>query len=321
MEIIIEEVTRNHKLLHRHRFKQGQVSIGRGYDNDIILSDPHTCANHLSISSFEGEWVITDHESVNGTLLEKPNNKDTNAHQQTISSGDVIILGKSQLRVIFKEHQVAETIALSRFESFIDLIRHPVSVFTCISLFFIIGMSTNYLNQVTETNISQLLVSALKLCLLFGLWPVGVALISHLKKNDPRVLAQLGISFTFFILIWISDQVERVIVFNSSDTSIVSRLFVIFPIVIAYCLFWLNSYVGFHLAEKRRIVVAIAMTSLLFGGNYLIQYSKKSDFSPYPHYDATLLPPSFALSKSATVDNFLIKSERLFDKAAEEASD
>ena len=126
-EIIIEEITRNHKLLHRHRLKQNNISIGRDYHNDIILTDPHICPQHLSLSYSQDTWRINDNNSVNGTALENIECRKQDGHQQVINDGDVIILGKSQLRILFKNHRVADTIAFSPFESLIDLIRHHIA--------------------------------------------------------------------------------------------------------------------------------------------------------------------------------------------------
>ena len=108
-------------MLHRHKLTKSQIYIGRDYHNDIILSDPHVCPSHISIAFIEGQWVISDHESVNGTFIENSNHKKLPANQQVISDGDTISLGKSQLRILFKDHRVAPTVIFSPFESFIDL--------------------------------------------------------------------------------------------------------------------------------------------------------------------------------------------------------
>jgi hypothetical protein len=318
-EIIIEEITRNHKLLHRHRLNQNEVSIGRGYQNDIILSDPHICPKHLSLQFSQGSWNLNDHDSVNGTLLESRKGKNQPAHQQEMKDGDVIILGKSQLRVLFSDHQVAETIAFSPFESLIEIIRHPIAVVISIALFVLISGNISYLNQITETNISQLLVSAFSISLLFALWPTGVALVSHLTKNDPRIFAQFGISFTFFILMWLSDRLEKIIVFNSGSDSMLGLALSLLPLGIAFCLFWLNSYIGFHVSARRRIVVAGSITVLLFGGSYLLQYSKKPEFNPHPQYNATIMAPHFLIAPSNSVDTFLEQSDLLFKQASDAA--
>jgi hypothetical protein len=295
------------------------VSIGRNYQNDIILTDPHICPEHLSLKYSQGIWYLNDNNSVNGTLLENKQDKRQDAHQQVINDGDVIILGKSQLRVLFSDHQVSETIALSPFESLIDLIRHPIAVFISLALFMLIAGNISYLNQQVETNISQLFVSAFSMSLLFSLWPAGVALVSHLTKNEPRILAQFGISFVFFILMWFSDLLEEIVAFNSASNSALGLLTALLPILLAFSLFWLNSYIGFHMSAKRRAVVAISITALLFGGTYLLQYSKKREFNPHPNYNATIMAPVFLIAPSNSVDDFVKQSNDLFEQASKAA--
>lgn len=318
-EIIIEEISRNHKLIHRHKLSRNEVSIGRNYQNDIILTDPHICPEHLSLKYSQGIWYLNDNNSVNGTLLENKQDKRQDAHQQVINDGDVIILGKSQLRVLFSDHQVSDTIALSPFESLIDLIRHPIAVFISLALFMLIAGNISYLNQQVETNISQLFVSAFSMSLLFSLWPAGVALVSHLTKNEPRILAQFGISFVFFILMWFSDLLEEIVAFNSASNSALGLLTALLPILLAFSLFWLNSYIGFHMSAKRRAVVAISITALLFGGTYLLQYSKKREFNPHPNYNATIMAPVFLIAPSKSVDDFIKQSNDLFEQASKAA--
>jgi hypothetical protein len=318
-EIIIEEITRNHKLLHRHKLNQNNITIGRNYQNDIILTDPHICPQHLSLHYAQDVWCINDNNSVNGTSLENKECKKQDGNQQVLNDGDVIVLGKSQLRILFKSHSVVDTIAFSPFESVIDLIRHPVAVFTSIALFILIAANNAYLNQLTEINISQLFVSAFSMSLLFALWPAGVALVSHLTNHDPRILAQLGISFTFFILMWLSDLLEEIIAFNSVSNSVLGLIITLVPIGLAFSLFWLNSYIGFHVSSKRRIVVALSITTLLFGSSYLLQYSKIPEFNRHPQYSATIMAPSYLIAPSNSVDSFIEQSNALFEQANEAA--
>lgn len=187
--MIIEEITRNHKLLHRHRLSQNSITIGRDYNNDIIITVPYICPQHLSLNYDQGSWQLNDNNSINGTIIEKTNAKSINAHQQTINDGDIVILGKRQLQIRFKSHHVADTVTFSSFEYLINFIRNPMTVFASIVLFMLIAANHPYLNQVTATNISQLFVDAVSKTLLLGLWPAVVALASHLTTHEPRILA------------------------------------------------------------------------------------------------------------------------------------
>lgn len=128
-ELVIEEINRNHKLLHRHKLNKPSINIGRDYHNDIILADPHVCPSHISIDLIDDEWQITDNQTVNGTFVEGTKEKKQKADHHIIRDGDVISLGKSQLRLLFSDHAVEPTIAFSPFESFINLMRHPLALF------------------------------------------------------------------------------------------------------------------------------------------------------------------------------------------------
>ena len=319
--IIIEEISRNHKLLHRHKLLQSQIHIGRDYHNDIILADPHICPSHLSIELIDGKWQISDNETVNGSFIENKHEKKHTANNHIICDGDIITLGKSQLRILFTDHQVEPTVAFSPFESFINLMRHPLALVLSIALFTLIAGGIFYLNTAKEVNFSQLLVPTIGMMLGFALWPAGVALVSHLNKHEPRILAQLGISFAFFNLMWFSDLLESIATFNSASDSLLQIFFIILSIVLAFSLFWLNCYIGFHMTAQRRNAIALGITILLFGGSYLVQYSNKPEFNPRPNYDATIMVPSFLIAPSSSVDTFIEDSSKLFDKTAKKASE
>jgi len=318
-EIIIEEISRNHKLLHRHRLSQQQILIGRDYHNDIILSDPHICPSHLSIEKNNGQWAITDNQTVNGSFIENINKKKHSADRHVINDGDVITLGKSQLRILFANHPVEATLALSPFESLINIMRNPIALLLSVFLFTVVAGNIFYLNMPTEVNFSQLLVPTIGMVLGFSLWPAGVALVSHFSKHEARIMSQLGISFAFFNLMWFTDFLDGIVSFNSATGSMAPFFILAISIALAFALFWLNAYIGFEMSVKRRFIVATGITILLFGGSYLVQYSNKPEFNPRPQYDSTIMMPSFLIVPSASVDEFIEDSSKLFDKTREEA--
>ena len=321
MELIIEEISRNHKLLHRHKLDKPSIHIGRDYHNDIILADPHVCPSHISIDFIDEQWQITDNQTINGTFVENPKEKKHKANQHIVHDGDVISIGKSQLRLLFSDHVVEPTVAFSPFESFINIMRHPVALFISIAFFTLIAGSIIYFNRPIEVNFSQLLVPAISMTLGFALWPAGVALVSHLTKHDTRIMAQLAVSFALFNLMWFSDVLETIVAFNSSSDNVLPMFVTFSSVILAFTLFWLNSYIGFHMSSKRRIMISVSLTLLLFGGSYLIQYSKKPEFNPRPSYNATIMAPSFLLMTSSSADKFIEDSSKLFDKTSKKAQE
>lgn len=316
--IIIEEISRNHKLIGRHKYSQSSINIGRGYDNDVIISDPHVCPEHINIS-FDGEqWIINDLNSVNGCFI---GDKKHNADQHVINSGDVLSFGKSQIRIIFPDHPVSPSVLFSPFESLINLARNTNVLIFSLLLFCCLSAYLIYLSKPTETTFSQLFVPSIGMTLIFALWPCGVSLVSHLTKNDARLWTQIGISFVIFNLFWLTDFLEKILLFNSSNNLLVNIFIILIPITLSFVLFWLNAYIGFHMSSKRRTIVASGLVILFFGGSTLVKFSNKLEFSAYPSYESTIMAPTFLFTDSSSVTTFLTDSEKLFAAASADAQE
>lgn len=316
MEIIIEEISRGHKLINRHKFDLGHINIGRGYDNDIIISDPHVCSEHLQLQYNGEHWLISDKGSINGSFLE--GNKNT-VIQHIVRSGDVITLGKSQIRIIFPGHPVADSIAISPFENLINLTRHPAVLALNILIFGCIAGWIINLNNAQEVTLTQILVPTIGFTLGFALWPAAISLVSYLTKNDARFWTQVGIAFIFFNLMWLSDFFEKIVNFNASSNLSLSWAITIIPLALAFSLFWLNCYIGFHTTPRRRNAIAGGLVLLLFGGSFIVSMSKRPDFSPHPSFDTTLMSPSFLVAPSTSVNQFVTNSEQLFNETKKAA--
>ena len=316
MEIIIEEIGRNKKLLARHKFLTNKVTLGRGYNNSVILSDPHICPEHLSIE-FDGEnWLVKDNNSINGSFLAE---SKQNADQHIIHSGDIVRLGKSFIRIILPNHPVESTVPFSFFEGLIDFLRKPLIIAFNIAFFTLIAGLMFYLNQPSDVNFTQVIVRAIGITLMFATWPVMIALISHFNKHEARIVTQLAVSFAFFNLMWFSDVFESIVAFNLSANWSLDNLIALVPIALAFLMIWLNCYIGFHMSKRKRTIIALSITTVLFGGGYMIQLSKQPDFSVLPNYDATIMNPVFKFAPSSSVDEFIEDTNKLFEKTAKEA--
>ena len=67
----IEVLSRHREVVTRHRVTSNAITIGRAYDNDIVLDDPHVAAHHLRLArGNDGAWVAEDLGSVNGVYVD-----------------------------------------------------------------------------------------------------------------------------------------------------------------------------------------------------------------------------------------------------------
>lgn len=106
MERIILEISSN-GLNQYHNIDQFPVTIGRAYDNDIILSDRSISAHHIRIERSEyGNLTIHNLSNENGTVL---NNKQLD--KQAVEGGipSLLLIGNLQLRLVSPSTKVETT--------------------------------------------------------------------------------------------------------------------------------------------------------------------------------------------------------------------
>ena len=93
----VEELGRNGDVVRRHVLQKLPARIGRGYDVDVMVDDPHIAAQHMDIRvAVDGALEAVDLGSLNGTLRlgEAARISTTRIH-----GDDVFRIGQSQLRI------------------------------------------------------------------------------------------------------------------------------------------------------------------------------------------------------------------------------
>lgn len=318
MEIIIEQISKGHKLLNRYKFNQPNIQIGRGYHNDIIIDDPHVCAAHLNINYDGQQWLVTDNNTTNGSFIEK---NQQQADQHIVSSGDIITLGKSQIRIFFPDHPIQESIAFNPFERFIELTSTPIAIAVNIMVFACIAAYMSYLGKAVDMTLSQLLVPAFSMTLVACIWPIIVAVISHLTKHESRIFSQIGTCFLFFNLMSISQFINMMFSFNLSSSWPIGVITSLLPVSLVFALLWLNCAIGFHMKNQKRMIISCSLTTLLFGGLLMVELSNQPEFSAIPHYNATVMTPEFLLRSGVTTQTFIEDSQPLFEQARQLATE
>lgn len=99
----IELLGRGGDVLQRQRFDSLPISLGRGYDNDVILDDAHAGAHHAVIEADDnGAPVLRDLGSRNGTI------SNGKRHASVALDNDAVIrLGHTRMRLRAADFAVA----------------------------------------------------------------------------------------------------------------------------------------------------------------------------------------------------------------------
>ena len=86
--------------IETRNFDGGEISLGRGPDNDWVLADPdrHLSKRHCTLALRSGEWHVAD-QSTNGTFLNSESDALALVGPRRLSDGDRLRLGEYELEV------------------------------------------------------------------------------------------------------------------------------------------------------------------------------------------------------------------------------
>jgi len=310
-KIIIEEINRLGHVIHRHRFDQLPVRIGRGYRNDLILGDPYISPEHVIIDESDTGWLIEDLESENGIKFRL---HSTQSRANHLLSGDEIIIGRTRLRLVSPWHSVGKTHLLPTSTSLPKIISQPAVAITTVIIAMVLLLVDAQLTISVKTGFEKLFASALPTFIFAlawgGIWTFVGRVITHRASFLPHFTAAL---LTFVISMIVAAASEYITYNMNNEMSATLFEFIIIGFTLAG-LFYINLTNSTNITKSSALTISHSVAwSLLLVGLFL-QYVNKPDFVHSPDYPTHLKPPFAKIAHSKSPDEFLKASEFLFEK-------
>jgi len=97
---------------HSYSIVEEETTIGRGQDNDIVLSDPIVSTRHAKITKQEDGYLLTDSGSYNGTRI-----NEEYIQKALLKHNDEIRIGQNRLTFLTKDEtspSITKTIVLEK---------------------------------------------------------------------------------------------------------------------------------------------------------------------------------------------------------------
>ena len=317
MELVLEVLTRNGKVKDFYKLDKPQVSIGRAYDNDIVLKDQFVCPHHVTLSVKQEQVILHDLDSING--IKSPNNKALDT-AQPLTLNQIFLLGNQLMRVVSSQSQsLAGSIKMTALEYFSQNSNRWYWAVLSILAVSLLMVFDAYLAKYTEIIWSKLLVSN-------GLFPaifilgIGIvlAVAATLFKKDVKFFTSLLVVACGFILIQLSFSFVGILRFNLGDGLLIFVVNKVLLFSFFYSALWAAMFFATHLSTKKISVIALVLTLSGQGIQYL--YNNSGDkVNLYPRYPVAVFPESFLVNPAVDVSTWVDKSQNIYEKAAEDA--
>jgi len=291
------------------------IRLGRGLDNDVILSDPTVSPHHLVIKADpSGQfWLhpVSDENGLshNGRIID-----------QAVALGSepfVAEAGRTRLRVLPTDHQVAATRRLSCRSGSLCIFGSWTSATLLFGIFAAVSLLDNYWSTpqvLTWESFGRDQVVILAVILLIS---TGLALVTRLVAHRWEPASALSFVSLMVLLATLIDQLASF--FDYSLTTALAGFaadltwaFIIAPVAI----FWYLAHIN-HGSTLSSLVVAVALLtpSAYFNSREAITYFGLFDsFSTEAHYPDELHPLDIHRSPSMSIERYIEEMARVFDR-------
>jgi pSer/pThr/pTyr-binding forkhead associated (FHA) protein len=299
--ISVEVLSRHRDVVARHRCQASATTVGRAYDNDVVIDDPTVAAHHLRIFRDErGALIAEDLGSANG-LFEGDSDKRS---ARLVLDGDrPIRIGRTYLRVREASYAVPPERRLATSTRVL-----PSVLWLCAVLLGL-ELANLWLAETSEPKTAYYLLPPLILALLLLVWTTAWAILSRIFTGHARFERHLRIALTGVLGFALFGELTDYAAFSLSWRWLADYSYVANWLLFAtLCFFHLREIGPTRLKAKAATLAALAAVAI--ATQSVAQAEKRSRFGQ-PTDVRHMPPPALRLAPAQSEDAFFADAARI----------
>jgi hypothetical protein len=294
----VEVLNRPGEVHSRERVDADEARIGRAYDNDVVIDDPHVAPHHLRIFRGEdGELVAEDLGTLNGLYREHGGER---TQRLSLKGEPGIRIGRTILRVHDSQHAVAP-------EKLLTPPRAHARWAGALGVLLVAALLLlEWLDVTAEPTANLILLPILGFVTVLAVWTSFWAMLSRVFFGQARFALQLRIAVTACIALVIWEQLAESLSFSFAWRDMAE-----YGGLGAWAVLAAACWAHLHAIGPRHMRAAMGLVAALIIAGASLQYLGKSESRKLFGQRATLgdlRPPSFRLVPLASADDFFRKT-------------
>lgn len=247
--IWIEVLARQREVVARQRVDGRAVTIGRAYDNDIVLDDPHVAPHHLRLWRAEdGHWSAQDLGSLNGTWV-----AGVRRDGILLDSAATLQIGQTGIRLRSSAHAVPPEQPLRRAMPYGWL------ALACLVALLGLVLLQLWLNETGEPKLIAYLVPPLELSVAIAVWTALWSVLSRIFTGRAQYSRHLLIASAGLLALVAYEPLVQIGAFALSAPTLAAYDFIAIWLVLAAVCFAHQRAIGrARLALKATLMLLLA---------------------------------------------------------------
>lgn len=312
------------------------VTIGRSYQNDVVLGDAHISPEHLrldaidSTNGVEGGWQLTDLDSLNGVEVVKnprapssllTNSLFTSSEPQEpeskilLGEGAELKIGRTRLRILSDSHPVDPAKELHHLEQDVGRLNRlsiwlPLFI---ISLMLDVGSlyASSYIEWQWKNVLSTILGTQAGLLMLALFWGG----LGRFLRSESHFLSHYCLILLAGLAYSLAEWLVALLGYNLGTQSVALVLTPLIALLLAGLLLSANFALATNMLPRQRWVSALGFVMLIIVVSITAQVSQWGEFSPYPSYFSGIEVPALQFADAESVEDFVAGFDPIFAEA------
>lgn len=308
-QLVVEVRDAHRRVLGFYPVERFPLNIGRAYDNDIILADPHVCARHLQVDEAGDGWNARDLNSVNGM-----HDDGSHSAERPLNSGDEIVIGKTHLYFFAPDHPVAETRNLHEKTSLLEASRALAIGWALLSVLVLSFAVADYMSRTDAVQVEKLIAGALPVVVGVLIWTGGWSLLAYIVRRRMHFFYFLSIAVAYVLLDLLLETLVGFIAFNIASNWISEALSYFTGGILLVALFYASMRQAFAVSSRRSLLLANLFSWGLVAVIVFVVYANLPEFDRNPQYPAELKPPVLRVVDTEAFDVFMDNTAIMLQK-------
>lgn len=301
LPIFVEILNPDGSVHSRQSFHHLPIRIGRAYDNEVILDDPHTGAHHALIEQNQlDELVLRDLGSVNGISLNNERENDF-----VVDGNAQYRLGHTRLRIRSRHFEVAPELE--------DAINHRWEgwkpALSGLLLAALTSLANTWFNDLSQSDFSRYLLALIYMLIAALGWSGVWALLGRLFTGHAHFGRQLFITGAAFLVFECWENLSSLLAYAFSWETLANFTSHPSVLIFAVVLYFQLRTAGFKKPERLKFYLTGLM--LLTSAVILTKQYQASNHFADQLYLSRLYPPSMRLSANEARDGFIADMRHL----------
>ncbi len=305
--LILEIITRGRGQPQYRRVRRFPYRIGRGNDNDLILSDDTVSAHHVQLErDVDGALRVRNLSHENGTRLDTRKLGDV---PEPLDTPATLQLGHTQIRVLTPDVAVAPAHRPQAVPGSLALVERLPFALLLLALLFVLEVMFALLHQICPQPLKTILLNKAPELLAPLLTAVVTGFISRLLLHRWRFGVQLTIACVGFIAAQLTIELLQRVSYYYSSNGIASVLNVVLAATLFTGLFAWQLRAFSTLTRKRSVITAVAIAwplLALFGVQSIV---REPDFRSQPPLHLQLHVQDIRQQQTLPLPAFLAESK------------